>query len=894
MKNTPPNWFALLLAMLLFSVANSTSASFYPFITHADFHHANITTYTQYAVDKEGIDIDTMLSGKHSLDFTSTITDNASLGFTNDAWWVRFAIKNDAAAPQHLLVGLTPSQFNHVEAYEVADGQWQAIKSHEPTQQFFTNKLRLPMLDFPLFLPAGAEYQYYFKIEPERFFTYQFELSKPILHLENSRKYIFLPILLTGFLLAVAFYRLALFLHSRRVTSLYLALYLITVVLSSTIAFNSNGVFVEIALAHLALIFFLLLCKGIIHTAQYSARANSALNGIILFLIASAASATVIPPSTSFMVLGGLYLFSILLLFALSIVFVAQRIPNALLLLLTVTPTIACLPLIIATQRGSAAFPINSAVPILLVAAIKGFILNVGLHRSFVQHLHTQHKATLRQRTEEVRTQTHKDTLSRLDQEIRTPMTAVLGMAEILTDTPLTNNQREYLGSIQAAGHNLLHILNNVLEYASLDEHSATSAHSSVNLADLLHSVASLFTDRAAEKNVVLLHYFHNTVPPYVLIDPLRLKQILTNLTSSALRHATAGELILEISMDPLQHQHVRFELSGSALAQTNNLFMPFTTEEPPRAGDEVNLSVARQLVEHINGRSGVRLNNQGNILWFTLPLPADPSNKQRVLNLHTFNSKTLLIVDSSQTVTRILRRQTLGWGLLVNVSHDAREALASIRNQAAMGEPFDAVLFDGELPGMGGLQFARRLHDQMHQHPMPLLLMMGGSQQEVSANALRQSSIFGMLPKPLSAQHLYELLKQGFAADRSYLTPDLLLSDKKALLAMPSLDSRAHLTSLLTSLGANVYTAIDADEILEHAIHTPYELIVLSSTLATHTLVQTIRHVGAMQSAIVVLGPNADTLAKVAYHNDQLNLTHDVFCTVVHAAFAYIDSEQG
>lgn len=895
----------LLLALAMFAAANLATAAPYPFVAHLGFGSANISTYTEYAISSNATTIQALLAGEQELHFTSATEDKVSLGFTHATWWVRFAIKNDAATAQQLFLALTPSNFGHVTAYEVTNGEWQEIPSHSSAHGFFTNKLRLPVQDFPLLLPPGAEHQYYVRIEPKRFFTYQFELSEPAQHLEHSRKRLSWPLFLTGLLCAIALYQLLLFFYSRQRTSLYLALYLATVTFSTAIApeqwhLSSNigswsGILIEITFAHLSLIFFLLLCQTMLATAQHSPRSNTVFLVLIAAVGLSTISAFVIPSATTFMVLGVLYLCSIIFLFVLSIALLNKRVKNAMLVLLIVIPIIACLPFIVATQRGGTQFPINSTVPILLIAALKGFILTLSLHHSTLQRMQQQQQKLLRQRIEQTRINTHQETLSRLDQEVRTPMTAVLGMAEILTDTPLSQNQREYLRSIQAAGHNLLHILDNIIEYASLDEPHGISAQRSVNLADLVHSVATLFTDRAEEKNVALLHYFHNAVPPYVLTDPLRLKQILTNLASSALRHATAGELVLEVSMDPFQQHHVRFELSGSALKPTHDAFTPFNTGELFDPGDDVNLSIARQLVEQINGRSGVRQHNKESTLWFTLPLPADPNSERQAISPNSFSNKTLLIVDSSQTVTRILRRQTLGWGLIVSVSHDAHEALANIRSQATLGEPYDAVLFDYDLPGLNGLQFARRLHDQMQQHSMPLLLLMSSSKQSISRSTLEQNHVFGLLPKPLPAYLLYQQLMQGFHLQQPALVhTGPLLAKARVLLAMDSLAQRAHCTALLSALGANVYTVQHSKDILEQAIHTPYTLLVLSAELATETLIQKIRHVGAARSAILVLGPAKHQLAQVAYHSGTMGITLAQFTAIVRSALAYVDSEQG
>src|SRR5699024_3525145 len=292
-------------------------------------------------------------------------------------------------------------------------------------------------------------------------------------------------------------------------------------------------------------------------------------------------------------------------------------------------------------------------------------------------------------------------------------------------------------------------------------------------------------------------------------------KQILTNTISSALRYAVTGELIIEVGMDPFQPHHVRFEIFGSALQQAGETFLPFDTNHKTKPENEGNLHIARQLVEQINGRAGVRLHDNAATIWFTVPLPADPENDQTLFDAEIFQHKTLLIVDSSQTVTRILRRQMLGWGLLVRVSHDPREALASIRNQVTLGKPYDAVLFDCNLPGMGGLQFVRRLQEQLDHHPTPLLLMMGSDKQDLSTIDEATNNLYAILPKPLSAQHLHQQLAEGLTQPQNTINIAMpALMNKKVLLAGMSLEMRAHLTALLSDLGATVVNTHSSAEI--------------------------------------------------------------------------------
>lgn len=897
--------FSIVLIVALLCLSKMAMASFYPFIAYADFGSTNITDYTQFALDEHNTSIEAITRGDHTLTFVSAIEKSVSLGFSNDPWWIRFAVKNDQHFVQHFFLALTPGHFHSIEAYEVNNGVWRELTNQSTaSEQSFVSKLRQPMRGYLLYLPPNTENQYYLKVDPQRFFTYQVELSEPIHHLEQNRKRLYLPVFLAGFLLAMAIYRFLLYLSFRKATSLYLSLYLLTTLLSTTIALGKwefkvastliNGSALELILSHLAIVFLLLLCKEIVRVAKHSPRINIVFYIIITALLASTCTAIFVQTATSFLVLGSLYLLSIIFLFIISIAFIIQRTPNALLLLATLLPTLSAMPFIIATQYGATLFPINSVVPILSVAALKGIILSIGLNRAYVDRLKANHQKALTEQIADTKYRTQKETLSHLDQEIRTPVIATLGMAEILKDTTLTQNQHEYLRSIQASSRSLLNMLDDVLEYTSINEPFAPTPESSVNLPELLDFVAAIFSDRAHEKNVVILQHFHNTVPPYVLTDSLRLKQILTNTISSALRYAVTGELIIEVGMDPFQPHHVRFEIFGSALQQAGEAFLPFDTNHKTKPENEGNLHIARQLVEQINGRAGVRLHDNAATIWFTVPLPADPENDQTLFDAEIFQHKTLLIVDSSQTVTRILRRQMLGWGLLVSVSHDPREALASIRNQVTLGKPYDAVLFDCNLPGMGGLQFVRRLQEQLDHHPTPLLLMMGSDKQDLSTIDEATNNLYAILPKPLSAQHLHQQLAEGLTQPQNTINIAMpALMNKKVLLAGMSLEMRAHLTALLSDLGATVVNTHSSAEIGQVLSATPCDLLILPSHTATAESISLLRHAGHENIAIMVLGSTTAPAERVAHHPHTTHITLGELKDTAHTAFSYIAKEQ-
>jgi two-component system, sensor histidine kinase RetS len=499
------------------------------------------------------------------------------------------------------------------------------------------------------------------------------------------------------------------------------------------------------------------------------------------------------------------------------------------------------LAVILATLSAFSIIPLDIPLPLLVLYAMtfEAILFAAGLVLFREQNLkqalvHHQQLAL-----EDAVWHARSDTLARVSHEIRTPMSGILGMAELLDDTPLTPNQKECVRSIQSAGENLLRIINDVLEYSRIEQTGSNLNLERFDPSELVMDALELFHERAEEKHIELIPHIHSNVPAMVEGDAGRLRQVLTNILATCVRHAGAGELVVDVARDPSgQADHIRFEFEGSALRHIGERFDTLQTPQPSRQesdATDLGLSIARQLCEALGGRCGSREGrHHGQLCWITVPLHASESPDDVAGDAlpENLSGRHMLVVDDSSTVTRVIRHQALSWGMRVTVCHDPREALASIRMQANLKDPYDIILLDHLMPGMNGMQLATRIHeDLLISHPL-VLVMLTGVQDAPTTNLARNVGIHRVLTKPVSGQRLRRAL-----AEALHMLGSPASNNGEAILPAPGLRilvaedhmlSQKVIRGMLGKLGLEADLVNNGLEALSAVQEKPYDLILM------------------------------------------------------------------
>ncbi|MEB3735194.1 histidine kinase dimerization/phospho-acceptor domain-containing protein [Halopseudomonas pachastrellae] len=331
--------------------------------------------------------------------------------------------------------------------------------------------------------------------------------------------------------------------------------------------------------------------------------------------------------------------------------------------------------------------------------------------------------------------------LARISHEIRTPMNGVLGMSELLLDTALSAKQRDYVQTIHGSGNDLLNLINEIIDMSRLESGQLTLEHVQFDLHALVNDCLDIYRIRAEAQGVELIGFVHPEVPRTLQGDPTRLRQVLMNLLANALHQTDSGEVLLVVGLEKRDNTpQLRFAVqdTGENMPEEardsllNSDFKVTRFLDQSDTDGKLPLVITRQLIGMMHGQIGIKASGeQGNTVWFTLPAThLDNLAEEASAEGRSLVDRSILIVDDNATCRKVLQQQTTAWGMRAQSASSGREALATLRNQANLGNPFDIILLDQSMPGMSGVELASRIKDDAVLGNDLLIIMLTGINQ--------------------------------------------------------------------------------------------------------------------------------------------------------------------
>jgi signal transduction histidine kinase/CheY-like chemotaxis protein len=735
--------------------------------------------YLQYACT----DRETGLDGALGLSYQPVTTSRISLGYVRQACWFRFRLENAGDGLLKLVIAIHFPMLDHATLHIPANTGVKVLTAGD-AEPYGVRALQVRFFNYPVDLAAGSGQDYYLRVETSSSFNLPITVSGRDAFAEEHINNELALGAFYGIGIGLFFYNFFLWAVIREkaylVYIIHLGSSLLFYAALQGIAYrwwpdwpewNNRSTYV---FAYISMISGTLFAREFLMTVQWPRTDRLFLAMTFLGLFA-AIGQFVLPPSLINPMLGVLALINMILLTSTGIllwragqhearIFVLAWGLFLVSLVAVALNTYGILPTLIISLYG---MQIGLIVQQILLSLALAYRINI-LNREKYQ----QEQESLLARAEN---EAKGNFLATMSHEIRTPMNAVIGITQLLRETPLNAQQHNYVELLNNAGQSLLGLINDILDYSKMNAGRLRLEKAVFNLRELMDDCTGMFAANARQKALTLSFEPAEELPAWVRGDPSRLRQVVVNLLSNAVKFTEQGRIILHAGLLPTDLPgkvllSVQVEDSGIGLTpeECDQLFQVFSQADSGTArkygGSGLGLAISKQIIELMDGSIGVRSQpGQGSTFWFTALLDSasgpDDVSPQDQESRRTLNDLSVLVVEDNAVNRLVVTGMLHKLGIRTLIAHQGEEALAMMKQTTNI----DVVLMDCEMPVMDGYTATRQIRSHEHAHGLrhtPVIALTAHALPEHREKCLA-CGMDDHLAKPVSLEELTRILQR-------------------------------------------------------------------------------------------------------------------------------------